>query len=224
MHAWLATELRWKIRIKLNRRPADISRHVGLKTLAGLDLRAPTVSVFDPDGNLPLRLSRTELSVRLLPFNDELVRDVCRDLCAYLLVEPWRGKFVDGTLPVDPIDCSYRGLGRRGGTPYICTEDGFTLDIPSIASHLKLSRVVVAGLITEGTPLPRFEGIGTAILSFLGPAGPKEIAKWARDTLASSRRTVTSSWGAVNGIRVYVHRNVWYELRHAVPDKYLGLH
>lgn len=48
-------------------------------------MKAPVISVFDPDGKLPLNLERSALT-RPLPFERELAADVCRDLIAYLLV------------------------------------------------------------------------------------------------------------------------------------------
>jgi molecular chaperone HtpG len=46
----------------------------------------PTVSLFDPDGNLPLTLRRDRLEGREAPFANQLLADVTRDYCAFLLV------------------------------------------------------------------------------------------------------------------------------------------
>ncbi|HKS26548.1 MAG TPA: ATP-binding protein, partial [Pyrinomonadaceae bacterium] len=46
----------------------------------------PKLSVFDPNGALPLNLQRTGLSVKELPFEAELVKDICYDILAFLLV------------------------------------------------------------------------------------------------------------------------------------------
>ena len=46
----------------------------------------PKLSIFDPDGALPLNLQRTVLSVKELPFEDELLKDICYDILAFLLV------------------------------------------------------------------------------------------------------------------------------------------
>jgi molecular chaperone HtpG len=52
----------------------------------------PRLSVFDPNGSFPLNLQRTALSVRQLPFEDELIEDICLDILAYLLVHTPRRK------------------------------------------------------------------------------------------------------------------------------------
>lgn len=49
-------------------------------------LKTPRLSVFDPDGRLPLSLQRTELTQNHYPFDQELATDVIRDFIAYCLV------------------------------------------------------------------------------------------------------------------------------------------
>lgn len=46
----------------------------------------PKLSVFDPHGALPLNLQRTGLSVKELPFEAELLKDICYDILAFLIV------------------------------------------------------------------------------------------------------------------------------------------
>jgi molecular chaperone HtpG len=46
----------------------------------------PKLSVFDPQGSLPLNLQRTGLSVKELPFEAELLKDICYDILAFLLI------------------------------------------------------------------------------------------------------------------------------------------
>lgn len=52
----------------------------------GLRLHTPTVSVFDPDGLLPLNLQRTELVTNKLPFEEKLLASQCEDFIAWVLV------------------------------------------------------------------------------------------------------------------------------------------
>lgn len=52
----------------------------------GLRLAPPTISIFDPDGLLPLNLQRTELALGQLPFADELLAAQCEDFVAWALV------------------------------------------------------------------------------------------------------------------------------------------
>lgn len=69
----------------------------------------PAVSVFDPDGHLPLNLQRSALTTTP-SFLDALYDDICKDFIAYLLV----------VAPSTPID-SVTALIRYPGTP---TSDG----------------------------------------------------------------------------------------------------
>jgi molecular chaperone HtpG len=50
-----------------------------------LEIKWPRVSVFDPDGHLPLVLQRNELATREYPFRAELLQDVVRDWLAFAL-------------------------------------------------------------------------------------------------------------------------------------------
>ncbi len=62
------------------------------------NLPSPNISVFDPDGRLPLNLTRTALSEEY-PFSAELRRDVVRDFLAFLLISaPTEPPCVPGAL------------------------------------------------------------------------------------------------------------------------------
>ena len=50
-----------------------------------IQITSPTISVFDPDANLPLNLQRTSISATL-PFHEQLVSSVALDVIAWLLV------------------------------------------------------------------------------------------------------------------------------------------
>jgi molecular chaperone HtpG len=174
-----------------------------------LGLQTPTVSVFDPDGRLPLKLSRTELSSTPISFNQQLVEEICKDLCAYMLTEPWQAKFTNSTLPCNPHLCSYKGLGRKGAISYLCTEDGFTIPAPDIVPNLNMFRVIIAGLAESHVSLPPFEGAGTALM--IQPAsniGMQTIDRWGKEHLAAAGKTI-QPWGKVNGVRIYLHQMAW---------------
>jgi molecular chaperone HtpG len=49
-------------------------------------IMSPHLSVFDPDGRLPLTLQRTALATKKYPFNDALLEDIYRDFIAWALV------------------------------------------------------------------------------------------------------------------------------------------
>ena len=53
-------------------------------TPQGFQILRPTVSVFDPDGRLPLNLQRTDLATRDFPFGDALWESQCQDYIAWI--------------------------------------------------------------------------------------------------------------------------------------------
>ena len=57
------------------------------KRFGGIPFRLPSVSVFDPDGKLPLNLQRNEIEDDLFPFADKIIADIARDFCAFLLTQ-----------------------------------------------------------------------------------------------------------------------------------------
>lgn len=63
---------------------------------AEMTLSVPNLSVFDPDGRLPLNLARTNTTTRSLPFFTELLNDVVKDYLAFALLyapaAPLRGR------------------------------------------------------------------------------------------------------------------------------------
>lgn len=57
------------------------------RRLSGGFLELPNICIFDPDGKLPLRLTRDRLEEKL-PYISELVESVAKDLLAWLLTRP----------------------------------------------------------------------------------------------------------------------------------------
>ena len=76
----------------------------------GFRIDSPVISVFDREGNLPLNLTRTRLASDRLPFQKELIEDVCKalvlDMVNDALVETWLDS--KGAL-VPPYVCLQRG-------------------------------------------------------------------------------------------------------------------
>lgn len=128
---------------------------------AGFGLEIPTVSVFDSDGRFPLVLTRTKVATPRLPFQSELIADICRDIVAYCLIDEaphgWRtqvGKENSVSIPA----CTHPGLGKmwstKGLPPYMVTSDGFAFQHEEILQMLNVNFMVV---VTKGVPcrLPR---------------------------------------------------------------------
>lgn len=103
-----------------------------------LILREPKVSVYDPDGRLPLNLARNGLASTYAPLNSELADDLCRNFIAYSLLKGPRGRI----LSEDHFDLYnktfhpglyYRYLMSAGY--YFDTKEGFGLTDPWNISH-----------------------------------------------------------------------------------------
>ncbi|HWW73797.1 MAG TPA: ATP-binding protein, partial [Pyrinomonadaceae bacterium] len=72
-------------------------------------LEEPVLSVFDPDGKLPLNLERSDMA-RILPFERKLVADICRDIIAYLLVHTPGRPLLDAETAKAYGEISYPGI------------------------------------------------------------------------------------------------------------------
>ena len=128
---------------------------------AGMDFNLPSISVFDPNGKFPLVLTRTAMATRSLPFQAEVIADICRDLVAFCLTDEaptiWRAHAMKLS-PVTIPKCHYLGLAGRGWerryTPYVMTRGGFALRNDWILRYLNLSSLVVVSDAAMRCPLP----------------------------------------------------------------------
>jgi hypothetical protein len=91
-------------------------------------IRIPNLSVFDPDGKLPLNLQRTDLEMKN-PFEEELRRDILRDFLSFVLVYAPVKSMADTStwdfyqyLPYPGLDAPIRQLA-----PWFCTQKGVSI-------------------------------------------------------------------------------------------------
>ena len=129
-----------------------------------LRLLIPHVSVFDPDGKLPLNLQRTELTEAKYPFSDELAEDVAKDFFAYaLLYAPSKQLGSPGTKKVY-YECAYPGLDRM-------TWHDFPV-VQWFSSKGGLSLVdpwnVTEGCISSALVIPQYSSKGAADIGTCG--------------------------------------------------------
>jgi hypothetical protein len=114
--------------------------------------RCPSVSVFDPDANLPIDLARTRLATTL-PFQKELFRSVCLDVLAHCLIDPqpmeWAKNHTDFR---ECPSCDLRGVAVS--TTYILLHNGFTFPDLAILSSLRLKWLFYASLGVVPVDLP----------------------------------------------------------------------
>jgi molecular chaperone HtpG len=116
-------------------------------------LSIPNVSVFDPDGHLPLNLQRTELAANRYPFDETLAVDVIKDFLAHSLVSGPHN-MVDAT--------SNRGRNRYPGItleafgayyqnrlPWFFTTDGFGYVDPAVILTTGSKSVIIINCVKE---------------------------------------------------------------------------
>lgn len=95
----------------------------------GVQLSYPALSIFDSDAKLPLNLVRTHCSIVRASFTENMLRAVCCDLIAYMLVHAPDGPITDTSLHVKYASFRYPGLPRQkgGNTWFWCSNKGISL-------------------------------------------------------------------------------------------------
>jgi molecular chaperone HtpG len=126
------------------------SGHVGLKR--------PNVSVFDPDGYLPLVLQRNALATEKYPFQDRLFEDVLRDWLAFILAaapdSPFlRGQLVEYVSWYAGIIEHWRARHWPGGlTPFCSAAKGVLLADPWHLQQCKFHRLLFLSEAGRASP------------------------------------------------------------------------
>lgn len=121
------------------RRQFDDSNHDEITT--HLELKTPNISVFDPDGRLPLDLARNKLASSYSQLNSCVVDDLCRNFIAYALVIGPNERMLFETNFNLYSRPSYAGLRhehhywRRTFGCFFDTSEGFGLSDPWNISH-----------------------------------------------------------------------------------------
>jgi hypothetical protein len=183
-----------------------------LGTSGYLDLTWPRVSVFDPDGHLPLVLQRNALATQKYPFDEQLFADVIRDLLAYLLVRAPRR-------PLRPLDRTsrryedwYPGVSTRSRLRapsfHLCSaKDGLYLaDEWNVKQGGFHKFVLVGGLAFSGKSEARLPRAGTErslLIPVPSPNGRQRYREWNRFALCGSH---DSQFGYVREFAVTCRR------------------
>jgi molecular chaperone HtpG len=156
-----------------------------------LSLTCPNVSVFDPEGHLPLLLQRTGLATPAYPFHEDLLNDVLKDLFAFILVNAPKGPIVQKAHH-EAYSKFYEGF-NTGECKWL-----FLFSLPegsSIVSdwHLQAEEVHKFGralLIPAPREMPvplssSDYNLPEVILPFKEPSGPQDSRAWFRSVLGS---------------------------------------
>lgn len=100
----------------------------------------PMVSIFDPDGRLPLNLARDRVASSVGDLDLCLVDDLCRNFIAYCLIKGPQSPMFSETQPQLYLKSSYPGFSEYSYHSYrkqlfFSTPDGFGLSDPWNISH-----------------------------------------------------------------------------------------
>lgn len=184
-------------------------------------LSCPTVSVFDPDGSLPLKLDRQGLSRVPLSFNRELGEDIARDVIAYALADPSDFKPRPNALPQAPQLCDHPALLASRYKGYVCLGNGFTLQDGWVISRLGLRSIVFIQPFPEGAIGPLITNEKSALIRGADRYYKiPDIEEWVRDALRTVGDTMPL-WGIfVTGVRILTHKQSWSKWKTRISKYY----
>lgn len=118
----------------------------------------PNISVFDPDGALPLNLQRTALAAPDFPFADKLIDDIFRDFAAYALVYGPNVRPEKFNAKSSIMSLGYRGSARASGYYYskkahdwYFTDKGFGYLSPEAFVEKKYPSALLVQLLGENS-------------------------------------------------------------------------
>jgi hypothetical protein len=158
-----------------------------LGTIGNCEMAWPNVSVFDPDGHLPIVLQRNALATEEYPFQKELLQDVTRDLLAYLLVcAPTRQ--IDGRVPHGEWYPGVSPSSRRfAPSLHLCSaEDGLYLADEWHIKQAEFHRFIFVGGLgsSQSNPqIPPADKRRSLLIPVPNPDGTQRYRDWNRFAL-----------------------------------------
>jgi hypothetical protein len=119
----------------------------------------PTISVFDPNGNLNLNLARNALTTDSLPFSKALLRSIFKDIIAHSLVfgPSQYGKSKEFLKLKESTYPGFKEIPRHQTTQWLYLKNGFTLADPNLLHILELERIIVMVTKTNQRWLPSYK-------------------------------------------------------------------
>lgn len=157
---------------------------------ANLALKVPAISVFDPDGHLPLVLQRNALATSQFPFEKELLRDVVRDWLAFTLtlaptrpfgegqIEPYM-KWYDGVTAAS----AWMYLWQNGITPYASAQGGVIMCDPWLLGKAVGHKLLFIGqseTLVRMAPSLLAATAGNIVVPVGEIGGVQQYRKWIR--------------------------------------------
>jgi len=190
-------------------------------------IRAPRVSVFDPQGRLPLNLQRTNLTTRHVPFEKDLAEDVIKNVVACALVTAPSAP-AGKEMPIDryrtiipssyplPLPVSTACYLEYDGVrwlPWFCSSEAVGLASFWHISNSGFHRMLLV-LFSSDTPSLQVSSdltkAGPPCFFFTARDSQTETAKWVRFALLDSLYGDSNPFQqlAVAGARVILSKGV----------------
>jgi molecular chaperone HtpG len=173
-----------------------------LEVSGGFPMICPNVSVFDPDGNLPLVLQRTGLTTAKYPFHQELFADVIRDWLAFFLVYAPGAQISSEQVP--KYGRLYPGLSQDYGDNWQETSSGQFCSAeegvyPSDSWNIRqgnfhkflIASEQITGVLT--TPFSS-EAKGSLVVPVFGFTGAQMHRRWTRFALCGDEFEQGFGW------------------------------
>jgi len=183
--------------------PLGTNGHIGLKR--------PRVSVFDPDGHLPLTLQRDKLVTEKYPFDSQLFDDVVRDWLSSMLVSAPSSPFVGGELDAYGVwyagaQSPYRwGTWPSGFAPFCSAADGAILPDPWHFHQCRPHRLwfLDENVVPDPSLISFTDRRDTIVVPVSDVGGTQRYREWIRVGLCG---WLSSGFSHVEGLNVTCRR------------------
>jgi molecular chaperone HtpG len=164
----------------------------GLWETYRLTLLCPNVSVFDPDGHLPLLLQRTGPATPKYPFHENLLSDVVKDLLAFVLVNAPEGPITQAS-SAESYSKFYPGFATRDCKWLILFSlpEGSSIVDPWHLQSKDVKRFDRALLVPLLREMPSSlsatdYSVPDLIIPFKAQYGPQDSRAWLRSVLGGT--------------------------------------
>jgi hypothetical protein len=166
----------------------------------------PRLSIFDPDGYLPLNLERTTLTQRQFPFEEQLKEDIYNDFLAFLIVNTPSSKYI--LPPTHPFIHP-----PASSELFWFAEHGLALIDPWNISEIRPTTLTYIMNLRSSNPTPVEDFIkskNSDIIPACIRVGTKEPRQWFRAAIKQEYSLQNLNHMKCSGRRVIISKR-WYE-------------
>ena len=197
-------------------RQAPLIRNI----LPDMDIEKPGISVFDPDGKLPLTLDRTDIADPDYPLERDVAEDVAHDFMAHAIVNAPQAPMQNWSPLLAYFSCRYAGaVVRRTGSPrwayWFSTSDGTYFADDWLIHNLAIRRALVFLTYTPYSITPTFSMEEPCPLFSLALAPNRAVPEWLRSVWHGKRPEVGL------GFPCPLHVTGWRLVMQASADRYM---